>query len=479
MSTGTPYLKRNPVSLLLGIYVLALALSLAGLYMIFDSVFVVAVSGSLSLFLIYSATQLRQNIRKRQEELSLSKIQSYQESITRSQFYKHLFEVEEQLKAVELKQEGKLALDDKDISFAIEEPHPNLSRMFGMLPFGDRAKQEEHKKVAFEVREQMPQIIKSLKKTEITTTTAIEEPERGILAVRDRRYIDFTKPTIVPKSEPVKKAEKPVIEPLKAPGQIATKPEVMQPKPIAQPIGDKGLFDNKPNLGPVQPAKTDIQCLFGSSKPSLFSNVPGLTKEPLAPIPEKKTEPSGLASSDLFKTSQLDHFTSIQPTALLSNKSDFKAMNVIKEEEDSSQNLMKEEDADDEREVPEVGAAKETTDAKPAQEDEDTIKSFVMQDLDFAKLSENKGLYDQLRQLKLANPSTRADEISQSIGEFFGKVCCNVDDHFVQQCLKLASEFSYSKKSDADYYHLAYELVLKLFTECRSRYGSSKINIVS
>lgn len=475
MDTYTPNTSTLSFKTVTSLYTTSLAFSLLIVYYMFPHSVIPLLVFTVIISSILAAFTLRYKINEREKSLSLLKNAKNHESYKKSMFYKELTEVEEALNQLQFKELGENRHDD-EISFCAHEAHPYLKKQLTYVPFEKTIKEPDTNAIKQEIEDYIPQIIR-LTKNDKGSLSSNSGVSTIVSTTVEKKRIDFSRPSYVYNKEPAKPTKTNIIDPIKHVDKsivdqtkpdktTTTKPEMTPNKLMADLTAGRSLFDNKISSSSILNPKPDPSTLFTSSKPSLFAPQK-LASTELTPInsstvPTRNIEPLISLSTDMFSSSKLDHFTSTQPHNLLSNKSDFKAMDVIKEEEDSSLNAMKDDD-----------------DVKDINEAKESIKSFVIHDLDFSKLSTNKVMYDQLRQLKQSSPSRRSDAISQSIGEFFGKVCCVVDDHFIQQCLKLVQEFSISSENDSDYNFLIYELTLKLFTETRSRYGSSKINIVS
>ena len=442
------------------VYSATLIIGITLLSYLFDSPIISITINLMVLILICSAYYFRCYLEQRERKINESKILEVHENYKKSQFYRHLVELEQELSIQENKIQKKLDQPDGDISFAIHEPYPNLKKHFENIPFNKKQSSNDSRKLNRDVREQFPQIIKSFKSTKDSSKFKNIYLTQEIAEIKEPKHIDFSKPSFVYKKQPVKpeigacKLEKPKKE-------NVSKSESLRQNLISK-TEEKNNIETKQPSQIYQPFKTDKEEVYSSTKTNLFANIK--TEKPSQPIETKDNEPQILKVNEpllgsLLDSSQIDFFASTQPQNLLSNKSDLKAMETIKEE-DSTNNMVREDEPSEEV------------------ESKKSIKSFTIQELDFEKLAENKAIYDKLRQLKISIPSDRTNKSFESINEFFGKICCNIDEHFVQQCLKLAEEFKKCESNEGDYYYLIYELVLKLFTETRSRFASSKINIV-
>ena len=109
----------------------------------------------------------------------------------------------------------------------------------------------------------------------------------------------------------------------------------------------------------------------------------------------------------------------------------------------------------------------------------DEVKSVVVDYLDITKYEKNLELFNFIKQKKQGISDSDKQEIDLAINMFFSKICSSIDDHFVKTTLELTRELNTRENDENKYYCMLYELILKLYSDTRNRFSSSKISIVS
>lgn len=443
---------------------------------------------STSVILIYASYAVKRH--GKMKEINLNKFDHLfvKKKEEKNNFFKHIESVQKNILEQELKNDVFSDLSELDfpISFKQKEEYPKLKEIYGKIPFENK-EEKENKKSELEnlkrkVRDELFELIEITEKTDLKTNKPVEDDswtiKKKLLFSKGSFMSLKTGSSITPKtdSNPASILNPNVIENTVPPLRENRRKNTSAVMNVSE------LISNKPKFFPIEEEKKQDQNSQIQKTNGLFDFNMSNTSKTLQD--NTNTENNRPSFDNAINKRQSQILSQIQ--------SQGNALQTIKEvEENINDGFMEEEEIESSDAKIEKNSSKQSTSLKKQKEvqieqiteskDEvkDEVKSVVVDYLDITKYEKNLELFNFIKQKKQGISDSDKQEIDLAINMFFSKICSSIDDHFVKTTLELTRELNTRENDENKYYCMLYELILKLYSDTRNRFSSSKISIVS